>query len=101
MRNAIATGAEQRTGGIKLTRAFAVKSTEHANAYYIAARFTAPGVDEQTGVWASNSLTPGQGIILAVDGFAKEFTDWGDADKTDAGMTSADKGAKKAEDCLS
>lgn len=100
MRNAIATGAGKTTGGIKLSRAAAVKSTEHAKAYYIAARFVAPGIDEQTGVWASNSLTPGEGIILAVDGFAQEFTDWPDADTTDAAMKPTDESATKATECL-
>lgn len=88
------------TTPLKLVAASAVKSSEHNKAYYIAIRFTTRGVDDDEGVWASNSLDPGSGVIMSVDAIAKEFTDWPDASTTDAAMSSTDQGAKDALSCL-
>jgi hypothetical protein len=51
------------------------------------------------GVWASNALEPGQGIVMAVDAVAQEFSDWPDADTTDANITSSSDGVSEARDC--
>ena len=40
-----------------------------------------PTTDVQTGVWATTSIEPGQGSILAVDACAQESTQWPDANK--------------------
>ncbi len=69
--------------------------------YFVAGRFNVPGVDEeQVGVWATNSLEPGGGLILAVDGLAKEFTVWPDADTTDAAIDASSLGVEEAKKCL-
>lgn len=101
MLNAIMTGQEDGVeGNMTATAGAAVRSEDHAKAYYIAVRFDAPSVEGTEGVWASNSLKPGGGLILAVDGQAKAFTVWPDADSTDAEMSSADTGAVEALECL-
>lgn len=96
--DAIAEGAESDVGTITLSGGQAVKSPDHANVYLIAAHMSAAGVNE-VGVWASNSLAPGGGLVMAADGIAKQFTVWPDADKTDAQISSADKAVGQAEDC--
>jgi len=97
----VAEGAEDGVGRLKALDAAAVRSRDYEKAYMIAVRFKGPGIDSETGVWSSNSLKLGGGLILAVDGLAKEFTVWPDADKTDAGMSIADDGVDEAKDCLS
>jgi hypothetical protein len=97
---AILEGYEEGTGALEYVAAAAVRSKDFQQAHMIAIRFTAEGVGEQTGVWSSNSLENGRGLILAVDGPAKQFTVWPDADKTQAAMTSGDDGVAEAAACI-
>lgn len=97
---AIAEGEETGVGGLKLSGGQTYKSPDFSSVYFIAARITAPGVSGQVGVWASNSLTPGGGLILAVDGFAKQFTVWPDADKSAAKIGVGDPGVAAVKKCL-
>ena len=100
MLDAIATGAEDGVGGLKLSNGYAVKSKDFEKVYLIAARLAAPGVEGDVGVWASNSLEPGGGLIMAVDGFAKEFTVWPDANKTDAQIDQTADGYDEVRACV-
>ena len=88
--------AQEILGGSGMTvdKAGAVKSTEHQKAYYVAIRFHGPGVDDETGVWATNDLDSGS--IFSVDGFAKEFSDFPMHD----GFSSTDLGADAARTCV-
>jgi hypothetical protein len=95
----LAEGAERGVGKMTFTAAAAVKSSDFKSVYMIAGRFRAPGVDE-VGVWASNKLPIGGGLLLAVDGVAKQFTVWPDGDKSSAGVSSTDDGVAEARDCL-
>ena len=90
-------------GGGSLRNGFAVKSEDYENVYMIAADIQGAGLDGdgQVGVWAANSLEPqGSLIILAVDGLAKEFSDWPDGDQTDAQLSLVDDGVDEARDCV-
>lgn len=98
---AILRGAEDGVGKLEPGAAAAVRSEDYDKVWMIAVRFSGAGVDDEVGVWASNSLDPGNGVIMAVDGFAQEFTVWPDADKTDAAMSIADDGADQAVECVS
>lgn len=93
----IATGGET---AITPVAGAAVKSPDFAKVYFIAMEFSAEGIPDQVGVWASNSLDAGSGIIMAVDGFAQEFSDWPDADATDAQISKADPSVAAAKECL-
>lgn len=84
----------------KVTRATAVKSPDFKNLYFVAVQFTAEGIDKQTGVWASNALQAGDGVILAVDGIAQQFSDWPHGNETDADISPADSSVATATDCL-
>lgn len=98
----IADGAEDGVGKIEPGRLVAVKSPDHGDAYFIAMEFTGPGFedDPEVGIWATNDLTPGAGLIIAVDGFAKNFTVWPDGDQGQLELSSTDQGAKDAVACL-
>ncbi len=97
----IAGREEAGVGGMKFTRGAAVKSRDYKNVYMIAGRFDAPGAPDSVGVWAANSKTPDVQLILAVNGFAKEFTDWIDGDQSQANVTQAADGVSEARACLS
>jgi hypothetical protein len=56
--------------------------------------------DGDIGVWATNSLD-GSRLIFAVDSFAKEFSDWGHGDTTDAHITPSSDSVSEAKECAS
>lgn len=97
---AIASGVEEGVGELTLTEGAAVKSDDYSEVYLVAGKLKAPGVDGDIGVWATNSLTPGQGLTLAVDGFAQEFTVWPDGGKSSAEVTQSADGYDEARECL-
>lgn len=100
MLDGIASGAEKDVGTLKITKGEAVKSPDFKNVYFIAAHISAVGLKDAVGVWASNSLQPGGGQIMAVDGFAQQFTVWPDADHTSAKIGKADPSVDKAKGCV-
>jgi hypothetical protein len=99
--NAIAEGLTV-TGGGTLRGGYAVKSKDFSKVYMVAADIqgTAMEGNGEIGVWATNSLD-GTGLILAVDGLAKEFSDWGHGDTTDANITQSSDGVSEARECAS
>ena len=99
--NAIAEGLTV-TGGGTLREGYAVKSKDFSKVYMVAADIQGTGMegDNEIGVWATNSLD-GAGLILAVDEVAKEFSDWGHGDTTDAHITQSTDGVSEAKECAS
>lgn len=96
----IGEGAQDGTGMV-VTDTAAYRSPNHENVWFVAARFTATGVEDQTGVWATNSLDlaePGR-RTYSVDGEAQAFTTWGHADDL-VGISAADPGVDAAQECL-
>jgi len=93
----IATGALDGTGMVPVTGQVYL-SPDYGKVYFVAMRFTATGIEDQTGVWATSGLD--SGITMSVDGFAKEFTDWPDSATTDAAITSTDPAVAVAIGCL-
>jgi hypothetical protein len=82
-------------------QAAAVRSPDFEKVFFIAVRFTVTGVDDPVvGVWASNSLKPGGGLIMSVDNVAQEFSDWGAAEETDAAIDPADPATDAAAACV-
>jgi hypothetical protein len=99
--NAIAEGLTVSGGGT-LRNGYAVKSDDFSKVYMVAADIQGTGMegDGEVGVWATNSLD-GAGLIFAVDGLAKEFSDWGHGDTTDAHITPSSDGVAEAKECAS
>jgi hypothetical protein len=87
-------------GGGKLRNGYAVRSGDFKKVYMVAADIQGPGLGgkDDVGVWSVNSLGNG-GSTYAVDSMAQEFSDWGDADKTDAAITASDDGVDEARSC--
>jgi hypothetical protein len=88
------------TGGGTLTSGYAVKSSDYAEVWFIAAVIDGPGMGKGVvGIWASNSLEPNNGLIFAIDAYAGEFTDWGLGSTTDANITQNNDGVAEAAIC--
>jgi hypothetical protein len=94
----IVLGAQDGTG-MKPVRAGAFRSPDFEKVYFVALEFSATGIDNQIGVWATNSLTETAGF-MSVDGIAQNFTDWAIAETTDAAISPVDPSVQKAIDCL-
>jgi hypothetical protein len=91
------------TGGGTLRDAQAVKSEDFERVWFISAEIDGPGIegDGDIGTWAkSGPLAVGGGLILSVDAVAKEFSDWGHGDTTDAELSMSDDGAQESHDCV-
>jgi hypothetical protein len=99
--NAIAEGLTV-TGSGTLRNGYAVKSKDFSKVYMVAADIQGAGMEGngEVGVWATNSLDA-TGLIFAVNGLAKEFSDWGHGDTTDANITLSSDGVAEAKECAS
>jgi hypothetical protein len=97
---AVAAGLEVSGGEGALRRGRVVRSKDFDKVFMVAADIQGQGLEgsDDVGVWATNSPT-GEGLIFAVDGVAQEFSDWGDADATDAAITSDSHGVEEARAC--
>ncbi len=87
------------SGGGGIRGAKAVKSRDFSNVYFVSARLIGPGLDgSDTATWATNRIKS-IGLIFSVDGFAKEFSDWGDGGQTDAHLSMNNDGAAESRRC--
>lgn len=95
--SAVVEGA--RPGKLKVKQAGAVRSPDFKEVYFVAVEFS--GYPSETrGVWATNSLKPGGGVIMAVDGPAVEVTGWPAAIDSQARITMSDPSVEAALACL-
>ncbi len=79
----------------------AVKSEDFVNAWFVAAIVYGPGIEDGAGpgVWYVTGDKDAPGLIFSVNTYAKEFSDFGHADRTQAGASMGDDGAREAERC--
>ena len=95
---AIADGAPEGSGFVA-REASAVLGTG-GEVYFVAMRFEAAGQTDLVGVWSTTSITANQAAtVISVDGFAKQFTHWPDAEQA-FDISPAHPSAKAVEDCL-
>ena len=67
----------------KILKTAAVKSQTHQRAYYVGAKFTAPGINEPlTGVWFMTGAKEKPGLVHSVNDLAYEFSKMGMANTT-------------------
>ena len=95
----IGLGMEGATTG----KAAGFVASEYQDIKFVAVEFVLDGVaGGQVAVFATNDSDLGDreldGLIIAADGFAREFSSWGNAIDTDFSI--ADAGAKESEDYL-
>lgn len=85
----------------QVRRAWAVKSGDFNEVWMVAALIYGPGMETGAGpgAWAINGTPDSPGLTLAVDAFAKEFSDWPDASKTDAALNGTEDGIADAKQC--
>jgi len=98
---AISDGLTISGGGGSLRNAQAVKSDDYEEVWFVAADLQGKNLEgsDDIGIWATNSLAAGEGLIFAVDEVAQEFSDWGDGGQTDAQLSINDDGAQEARGC--
>ncbi|WP_222267424.1 hypothetical protein [Modestobacter marinus] len=94
----IADGAQDGSGFVA-REAAAVRSSDFTEVYFVAMRFSATGGGDEVGVWATNSIDE-TAVTMSVDGFAKQFTVWPDADEAAADISAADPSVDAAKECL-
>jgi hypothetical protein len=80
---------------------FAVRSKDYEKVWFVAAEITGPSIQpkQAIGLWAISGDLEAPKITLSVDGFALQFSDWGDGTKTDAQLSQFDDGAQEAIEC--
>lgn len=100
---AIRAGVKDIADTNDIKSGWAVKSNDFDNVWFVAAKIYGPGIENGSdpGVWAISGDLNNPGMILSVNGYAKEFSSYPDASKTDASITTADDGAKDALLCAS
>ena len=75
--------ALETTRGSKILRTATVKSQNHARAYCVGAKFTAPGIKESMiAVWIFSGPKNKPGIVNSVNGSANQFSGFPLASKT-------------------
>lgn len=84
-------------------RAAGFDAPDFADVKFVSVEFTPNGeTDPQIALFATNDddLNDGvvNGLIVPADGFAKNFSDWGENDKFN--VSSADKGATESKECI-
>lgn len=98
---AVQAGVKGVDAANEVREAWAVKSKEFENVWMVAAYVYGAGIEQGAGpgVWAIGGDPVSPRMILAVDGMAKEFSDYPDASKTDAQITLATDGVEAAKKC--
>lgn len=79
-----------------------VESPDFDSVYYVAVRFKVSGAAEQTGVWVTSSLSPGdgEGSILSADAVAQQATIWPTSEPNGAQLDPSDPNIAAAKACL-
>ena len=93
----IATGALDGVGMVPVTGQV-YRAPNYGETYFVAMTFSAAGIDDATGVWATNGID--SGITMSVDAVAKGFTDWLDASTISTPIASTDPAVAIAIGCL-
>lgn len=93
---------------VTLGAMWAVKSDDFENVWFVAADLQGPDLDGEDGeiaLFATNAINEdgtadenAGGVVLTVNGFASEFTDWFDADPEK--IDRDNHGAKEAIECV-
>ena len=81
--------------------AWAVKSNDFENVWMVSAYVYGPSMEDGfgPGIWAMNGNPDEQGITLAVDGTADEFTQYPFGPDTDLEIDQFSDGAQEAKEC--
>lgn len=97
----IRVGVKDIAAGNDIRAGWAVRSNDFSLVWMVAAKIYGQGMEDGVGpgVWAISGEPNNPGLTLSVNGFAKEFSSWGDGSQTDAAVTIADDGVAEAIAC--
>lgn len=95
------------TAGVTLRNAYAVKSDDLQNAWFISGDLEGPGLEgeDEIATWAkSGELEVGGGLLIASEAIAREFSDWGEAAQPGSPAAEAasmeNHGAEESQACV-
>ena len=90
------------TGGGSLRDGQMVRSNDFEAIWFVSSGIDGSQMegDGEIGTCATNTPKDGYGLTYSVDGYAKEFSDWGDGGKTDAALSMSDDGADESKTCV-
>lgn len=97
----ISSGLDTKTANVYIKSAWAVRSMDYSNVYFVAAMLFGPGMEDGVGpgVWAINGDPNLPGLTYSVGGYAQSFSQYPDGSKTDAKLSQYDDGWQQASDC--
>jgi hypothetical protein len=98
LKREIASLAQNGTG-LQPILGYLFRSPDYSQVYFVALEFSATGIENQIGVWVTNDIN-GAGMIMSVDGLAKQFTDWFHSDESDAAISILDPSVDKVLGCF-
>jgi len=89
-------------GDLEVSTARAVKSKDFDNVYFIAAEIQGMGMEGngEIGLWSSNSLQAGKGMLFSVNSLAVEFSTYPDGRRSKAHLSQYDHGGQEAIQCV-
>jgi len=98
---AIRDGIKDVQASNDIKTAYAVKSNDFDEVYFVAAKLYGPNMDdgEGPGVWAISGSPENIGLTLSANSFAREFSLYLDGSKTTADVSMTNDGARIAEEC--
>lgn len=101
--NVIQSGIKDIQNSNNIQTAWAVKSNDYENVWFIAAQIVGPGIEpgQVIGLWATSGNPDNPGMILSANPFAVEFSSYPDGSRTDAQISQFDDGAQEALLCAS
>ena len=92
---AIQDGFKNKSIKLVASTVYAVKSMDYKNVYFIAGKTD----NGEIGVWSSNNLKAGQGMIMATDSYSVEISVWPDGRMSKAKLSMFDDGFSDALHC--
>lgn len=97
----IRTGIKDIEPNNDIQTAWAVKSNDFKNIWFVAAEIFGAGIQpkQAIGVWAISGDPAAPGMTLSVNGFATQFSPYPDGATTDAQTSMNDDGAQQALAC--
>jgi hypothetical protein len=97
----ILDGIQDVSSSNNIGPAWAVKSGNFENVWFVAAEITGPGIltGQAIGLWAITGDPDKPGLTFSANPFAVQFSAWGDGSKTDAMFSQFDDGGQEAIAC--
>jgi tetratricopeptide (TPR) repeat protein len=99
--NRVQEGIQSLQASNYIQSAYALKSNDFENVYFVAAIIYGPNMESGVGpgIWAISGDPNQPKIALSIDGYATEFTQYPDANSTDFELSMSNHGAQEVKQC--